>query len=74
MKYTNIPPLNAAAVLKRYGLRADKALGQNFLQDNSVLEKIANAEEGWETECPEGVAAIIKERGMFGYKVNYLLE
>lgn len=39
-----------------------------------ILEKIANAEEGWETECPEGVAAIIKERGMFGYKVNYLLE
>lgn len=39
-----------------------------------ILEKIANAEEGWETECPEGVAAKIKERGMFGYKVNYLLE
>ncbi|MEG0930810.1 TonB-dependent receptor [Algoriella sp.] len=39
-----------------------------------ILEKIANAEEGWETECPEGVAAIIKERGMFGYKLNYLLE
>ena len=39
-----------------------------------ILEKIANAEEGWETECPEGVATIIKERGMFGYKLNYLLE
>lgn len=39
--YQNIPPLNAEAVLKRFGLRADKSLGQNFLQDESVLEKIA---------------------------------
>ncbi len=51
MNYSNIPPLNAAAVLKRYGLRADKALGQNFLQDNSVLEKIANAAEILEDDC-----------------------
>ncbi len=51
MKYTNIQPLNAAAVLKRYGLRADKALGQNFLQDDSVLEKIANAAEILEDDC-----------------------
>lgn len=51
MKYTNIPPLNAVAVLKRYGLRADKALGQNFLQDESVLEKIANAAEILEDDC-----------------------
>lgn len=51
MKYTSIPPLNAAAVLKRYGLRADKALGQNFLQDDSVLEKIADAAEILEDDC-----------------------
>ena len=51
MKYNNIHPLNAAAVLKRYGLRADKALGQNFLQDDSVLEKIANAAEILEDDC-----------------------
>jgi len=51
MKYNNIQPLNAAAVLKRYGLRADKALGQNFLQDDSVLEKIANAAEILEEDC-----------------------
>lgn len=38
-----IPPLNAAALLKRYGLRADKRLGQNFLQDPIALEKIASA-------------------------------
>src|SRR5258706_3249197 len=38
-----IPPLNAAAVLKRYGLHADKRLGQNFLQDPFALEAIASA-------------------------------
>ncbi|MCC7119837.1 MAG: ribosomal RNA small subunit methyltransferase A [Anaerolineales bacterium] len=43
--YSAVPPLNAAAVLKRYGLRANKALGQNFLQDDAALEKIANAAE-----------------------------
>ncbi len=51
MNYATIPPLNTAAVLKRYGLRADKALGQNFLQDDSVLEKIANAAEILEDDC-----------------------
>lgn len=38
-----IPPLNAAALLKRYGLRAHKGLGQNFLQDPLALEKIIAA-------------------------------
>jgi 16S rRNA (adenine1518-N6/adenine1519-N6)-dimethyltransferase len=46
-----MPPLNAAAILKRYGLRADKRLGQNFLQDESVLEKIAAAAEILEDDC-----------------------
>jgi 16S rRNA (adenine1518-N6/adenine1519-N6)-dimethyltransferase len=40
-----IPSLNAAAVLKRFGLRADKSLGQNFLQDANALEQIARAAE-----------------------------
>jgi 16S rRNA (adenine1518-N6/adenine1519-N6)-dimethyltransferase len=40
-----IPPLNAAAVLKRHGLHADKRLGQNFLQDPFALEAIASAAE-----------------------------
>jgi len=44
-RYSSIPPLSATAVLKRYGLRADKRLGQNFLQDSSALEKIALAAE-----------------------------
>ncbi len=51
MKTSSIPPLNAAAVLKRYGLRADKSLGQNFLQDPFALEKIANAAEIQEDDC-----------------------
>jgi 16S rRNA (adenine1518-N6/adenine1519-N6)-dimethyltransferase len=40
-----IPPLNASAVLKQHGLRADKKLGQNFLQDPFSLEAIAAAAE-----------------------------
>lgn len=43
MSMNEIPPLNAAAILKRHGLRADKSLGQNFLQDPFALENIASA-------------------------------
>jgi len=43
LSISEIPPLNAAALLKRYGLRADKSLGQNFLQDHFALEKIVTA-------------------------------
>jgi 16S rRNA (adenine1518-N6/adenine1519-N6)-dimethyltransferase len=40
-----IPPLNAADLLKQYGLHADKRLGQNFLQDPYALQKIADLAE-----------------------------
>lgn len=40
-----IPPLNTAALLKRYDLRAHKGLGQNFLQDPLALEEIVSAAE-----------------------------
>lgn len=40
-----IPPLNAAALLQRHGLRAHKGLGQNFLQDPRALEQIVSAAE-----------------------------
>jgi len=40
-----IPPLDAAGLLKRHGLRADKRLGQNFLQDPLALERIAGEAE-----------------------------
>lgn len=43
LSVNNIPPLNFAALLKQHGLRPDKRLGQNFLQDPLALEKIAAA-------------------------------
>ena len=42
---SDIPPLNAAYLLKRYGLRPHKGLGQNFLQDPIALDKIVAAAE-----------------------------
>ncbi|MGE5462893.1 MAG: 16S rRNA (adenine(1518)-N(6)/adenine(1519)-N(6))-dimethyltransferase RsmA [Syntrophothermus sp.] len=41
----NIPPLDAAYLLRKYGLRPHKGLGQNFLQDPLALEKIVTAAE-----------------------------
>ena len=43
MPMNKIPALNASVLLKQYGLRADKKLGQNFLQDPFALESIAAA-------------------------------
>ncbi len=40
-----LPPVNAAALLRKYNLRADKSLGQNFLQDPAALAKIVQAAE-----------------------------
>lgn len=40
-----IPPLNVPALLKQHGLRANKKLGQNFLQDPFALDSIASAAE-----------------------------
>ena len=51
MNYASIPALNAAGILKRSGLRADKSFGQNFLQDASALEKIADAAEISGDDC-----------------------
>jgi hypothetical protein len=33
-----------------------------------VLAKIQRGESGWESMVPENVAAVIKERGLFGFK------
>jgi 16S rRNA (adenine1518-N6/adenine1519-N6)-dimethyltransferase len=41
----DIPPLNAAYLLKKYGLRPHKGLGQNFLQDPIAIEEIVAAAE-----------------------------
>ena len=45
-----IPPLNAANLLKRHGVRAHKGLGQNFLQDPLALEEIISAAQIQPTE------------------------
>ena len=50
-KFSTIPALDAAAVLKRFHIRADKSLGQNFLQDTSALENIVLAAEIQEEDC-----------------------
>jgi 16S rRNA (adenine1518-N6/adenine1519-N6)-dimethyltransferase len=41
----NLPPLNTQALLREYGLRADKSLGQNFLNDGHILEAIVSSAE-----------------------------
>ncbi|MDC8102952.1 TonB-dependent receptor [Chryseobacterium sp. PTM-20240506] len=38
------------------------------IYSREILRKIACNIKGWETQVPEGVAEMIKERGMFGYK------
>jgi len=45
MQLNQIPPLDVTHILKRYGLRADKKLGQNFLQDDFALLKICESAE-----------------------------
>lgn len=41
-----------------------------FLEIHSreILKKIVCQESGWEEQLPDGVATMIKDRGMFGYK------
>jgi 16S rRNA (adenine1518-N6/adenine1519-N6)-dimethyltransferase len=46
----NIPALDIQNILKRYGLRADKKLGQNFLQDDFALMKICESAEILDTD------------------------
>ena len=41
----DIPPISIPFLLKKYGLRPHKGLGQNFLQDPTALEKIASVAE-----------------------------
>ncbi len=45
MSSSTIPALNTAALLQEYGLRPKKKLGQNFLQDPSILDKIVRIAE-----------------------------
>jgi 16S rRNA (adenine1518-N6/adenine1519-N6)-dimethyltransferase len=40
LSINEIPPINIDSLLRKYGLRPHKGLGQNFLQDPLALEKI----------------------------------
>jgi len=40
---TALPPLNVPELLRRYGLRPDKSLGQNFLIDEAALSRVVAA-------------------------------
>lgn len=53
-----------------------KSYNPEFLgiYSREILRKIASNEVGWEIQIPEGVAAMIKERGMFGYKEEVSLK
>ena len=44
------------------------------IYSREILQKISNSELGWEEQLPDGVAAMIKERGMFGYKEDITFE
>ncbi len=41
----SLTPLQIPALLRKHGLRPEKSLGQNFLQDETALQKIAQAAE-----------------------------
>lgn len=45
MSINEIPPLNISSLLKQHGIRANKKLGQNFLQDPFALASITSAAE-----------------------------
>ena len=44
------------------------------IYSRDILKKIGCNMKGWETQLPEGVAEMIKERGMFGYKEELSLK
>jgi len=44
------------------------------IYSRDILKKITTCEKGWEKQLPDGVAEMIKERGMFGYKDEVTLE
>ncbi len=45
MKSRSFTPLDIPALLKQYGIRPDKQLGQNFLIDEEALQKVVNSAE-----------------------------
>lgn len=46
----------------------------SHIYSREILKMINNNEEGWEYQVPEGVAEMIKERKMFGFKEEFSLK
>ena len=73
MSIDDISPLDAAALLKRHGLHARRALGQNFLQDPQALEKILAAAEiqpgDTVLEIGPGLGSLTRYLAVFSEKV-----
>lgn len=44
------------------------------IYSRDILKKITNCDSGWENQLPDGVAEMIKERRMFGYKDEVTLQ
>ena len=69
----NIPELNPAALIKQYGLHADKRLGQNFLHDKFELEYIAATAEIEDTdtvlEVGPGVGSLTRYLSNYAHEV-----
>lgn len=42
MTHDTLPPLNVPAILRQFGLRPSKGLGQNFLVDEYILQEIVS--------------------------------
>ena len=70
---STIPPLNTAALLQEYGLRPKKNLGQNFLQDSAILDKIVKIAEVKENdvvlEIGPGLGSLTRHLAMSAKKV-----
>jgi 16S rRNA (adenine1518-N6/adenine1519-N6)-dimethyltransferase len=43
MTSLSLPPLNIPSLMNQFGLRLNKGLGQNFLQDNCAIQEIVTA-------------------------------
>ena len=50
----SLPPLDVPGLLRRYGLRPDKRLGQNFLIDQHALQRVVEAGD------PQPVDAVLE--------------
>lgn len=44
------------------------------IYSREILKMIGKGENGWEKKLPEGVADMIKERGLFGYRKTFIIE